>query len=212
MFSKTCYYFQKSWSWVTFFPEYYHLFSWLQDSRKFQNFPYFCQIFSLYHFSWSFISDDSTWWQCFQKFVITSERVDLGSATDIHINSTSLAEVVHNNIGCFCSSFYSSFFCSRKQCCTSLRSKRFARVRRESRKKSSYFHAITRLEMRANRTTRALKWYFVTQIISTEAHMRTPRYGQYLTHAHNHITPAVQPRQSLVKAPVCVKRPIKMRV
>ena len=25
----------------------------------------------------------------------------------------------------------------------------------------------------------------------TEAHVPTPRYGQYLTHAHNHITPAV---------------------
>ena len=27
---------------------------------------------------------------------------------------------------------------------------------------------------------------------STEAHAPTPRYGQYLTHARNHITPAVE--------------------
>ena len=26
---------------------------------------------------------------------------------------------------------------------------------------------------------------------STEAHVPTPQYSQYLTHAHNHITPAV---------------------
>ena len=26
--------------------------------------------------------------------------------------------------------------------------------------------------------------------LSTEAHILTPRYGQYLTHVHNHITPA----------------------
>ena len=26
---------------------------------------------------------------------------------------------------------------------------------------------------------------------STEAHVPTPRYGHYLTHAHNHINPAV---------------------
>ena len=26
---------------------------------------------------------------------------------------------------------------------------------------------------------------------STEAHLPTPQYGQYLTHAHNHITPAL---------------------
>ena len=26
--------------------------------------------------------------------------------------------------------------------------------------------------------------------LSTEAHILTPRYGQYITHVHNHITPA----------------------
>ena len=26
---------------------------------------------------------------------------------------------------------------------------------------------------------------------STEAHVPTPQYGQYLTHAHSHITPAL---------------------
>ena len=30
-----------------------------------------------------------------------------------------------------------------------------------------------------------------TNFNSTEAHVPTPRYGQYLTHAHNHITPVV---------------------
>ena len=27
--------------------------------------------------------------------------------------------------------------------------------------------------------------------LSTVAHVPTPRYGQYLTHAHNHITPVL---------------------
>ena len=31
----------------------------------------------------------------------------------------------------------------------------------------------------------------VTTKICTEAHVPTPQYGQYLTHAHNHITWAV---------------------
>jgi len=30
----------------------------------------------------------------------------------------------------------------------------------------------------------------IPKYLSTEAHVLTPRYGQYLTHAHNHITPA----------------------
>ena len=31
---------------------------------------------------------------------------------------------------------------------------------------------------------------FVNTNLSTEAHVLLPRYGQYLTHAHHHITPA----------------------
>ena len=37
--------------------------------------------------------------------------------------------------------------------------------------------------------------------ISTEAHVPTPRYGHYLTHAHNHITPVVAAMDSCV-API----------
>ena len=37
--------------------------------------------------------------------------------------------------------------------------------------------------------------------ISTEAHAPTPRYGHYLTHAHNHITPVVAAMDSCV-API----------
>ena len=33
--------------------------------------------------------------------------------------------------------------------------------------------------------------YWQQTKLCTEAHVPTPRYGQYLTHAHNHITPAV---------------------
>ena len=33
--------------------------------------------------------------------------------------------------------------------------------------------------------------YQTARIVCTEAHLPTPRYGQYLTHEHNHITPAV---------------------
>ena len=37
--------------------------------------------------------------------------------------------------------------------------------------------------------------------ISTEAHVPTPQYGHYLTHAHNHITPVVAAVDSCV-API----------
>ena len=33
------------------------------------------------------------------------------------------------------------------------------------------------------------RWAFSN--LSAEAHVPTPWYGQYLTHAHNHITPEV---------------------
>ena len=36
----------------------------------------------------------------------------------------------------------------------------------------------------------------VTTKICTEAHVPTPQYGQYLTHAHNHITRAVAAMES----------------
>ena len=35
------------------------------------------------------------------------------------------------------------------------------------------------------------KWQEVNINLSTEAHVPSPRYGQYFTHAHNHITPVV---------------------
>ena len=43
---------------------------------------------------------------------------------------------------------------------------------------------------RANRLN-CLKDSETIPINCTEAHVPTPRYGQYLTHAHNHITTAV---------------------
>ena len=35
------------------------------------------------------------------------------------------------------------------------------------------------------------KWRIVKTDLSTEAQVPTPKYGQYFTHAHNHITPVV---------------------
>ena len=35
------------------------------------------------------------------------------------------------------------------------------------------------------------KWRIVRTDLSTEAQVPTPQYGQYFTHAHNHITPVV---------------------
>ena len=35
------------------------------------------------------------------------------------------------------------------------------------------------------------KWRIVKTDLSTEAQVPTPQYGQYFTHAHNHITPVM---------------------
>ena len=35
------------------------------------------------------------------------------------------------------------------------------------------------------------QWRIVKTDLSTEAQVPTPQYGQYFTHAHNHITPVV---------------------
>ena len=54
-----------------------------------------------------------------------------------------------------------------------------------------------RFEQNSNEMTK--KAILTIPIDSNEAHLPTPRYGQYLTHAHNHITRAVAFSLSLTK-------------
>ena len=57
--------------------------------------------------------------------------------------------------------------------------------------------------MVASRNGRLL--FYIIPIDSNEAHLPTPRYGQYLTHAHNHITRAVAATARVIWLCACVR-------